>query len=227
MTNVSLIMSLEQKSRDHQNYSGVIVWKCLHNFVPIRLVDVEVFNRLWKTSTSKVHLLLKHAFVETKVFMHDQRTPKAKSRNLKHFFTLSVPCHCKQLRHCTGVKQLSQPVTQIQIQAKWISQVNAKPAQSMAMKYCCAEVPVSGCTTAWQCVCGRIRHASLPLALFFHSWAIKGGSVRWQTKRMWTCWKSEQVGCELNVSSVGLKWKKCHYFLRGAAVESKCLPPLI
>lgn len=128
-----------------------------------------------------------------------------------HFSTLSGLFLGKQRRRRTCVKQLSQHVTQKQIQAKWISQVVATAAQSAPMECRCAEVPVSesvhrmaALATAWE------DETCFSLSLLFHR-TIKGSCAPWQTKRRWNCWKPEQVGWELNALSVGLNWKKCHY----------------
>lgn len=101
---------------------------------------------------------------------------------------------------------------------QWSTAVQRSPSLGM---YNCVAVCV------W--LCGRIKHASMPLAhaLFTLPWTIKGSTTRWQTKKRWNCWKTEQEGREFKVLSVGLKWRKCHYFLSSTAVESKCLPLLI
>lgn len=154
----------------------------------------------------------------------------AKGTQQDLFWTLSVPCLGKQLCHCTGVKQLLQAVTQNQIQAKRISPScchgSSKYGNGVLL---CRGPRLRECTTAWQSVwlCGRIKHASMPFALFTLSQTIKGRSAQWQTKRRWNCRKTEQVGWELKVLSVGLKWKKCRYFLGSPAVVSKHLPLLI
>lgn len=113
-----------------------------------------------------------------------------KARGGPLFGTLSVPRSGKRRHRCGGVKPPFQAVIGSRIQARLIPRVVRTTAQGAAAGSGCAELPVSGERTA-------AERASAPPARFTLFPTIKGRSVRRQTQREGSGWRTRRAGCVL------------------------------